>query len=91
MKQATRSMPVVMVNVFDPIGMGIVESLASPGGNFTGLTSHISAEMVGKRLQLLKDAFPQTSLVAVLQMSTYATDQMQWGGKRWSEWHRPWT
>ena len=78
MKQATRSLPVVMVNVFDPIGMGIVASLASPGGNFTGLTSHVSSEMVGKRLQLLKDAFPQTSLVAVLRTPNFATDQMQW-------------
>ena len=78
LKQATGSIPVVMVNVFDPVGMGIVSSLASPGNNFTGLTSHVSQEMIGKRLQLLKDAFPRTSRVAVLRTPAFTTDQMQW-------------
>jgi putative ABC transport system substrate-binding protein len=77
LKQATNSIPVVMVNIFDPIGMGIVKSLALPGGNFTGLTSHVSPDMVGKRLQLLKDAFPQVARLAVLRTPDFATDQMQ--------------
>jgi putative tryptophan/tyrosine transport system substrate-binding protein len=78
LRQATKSIPVVMVNVFDPVGMGIVNSLALPGSNFTGLTSHVSPEMVGKRLQLLKDAFPRISRVAVLRTPSFPTDQMQW-------------
>jgi putative ABC transport system substrate-binding protein len=78
LKQATKSIPVVMVNVFDPVGMGIVGSLALPRSNFTGLTSHVSPEMVDKRLQLLKDAFPRTSRVGVLRMPSFTHDQMQW-------------
>jgi putative ABC transport system substrate-binding protein len=67
-----------MVNVFDPIGMGIVDSLASPGRNFTGLTSPLSLRMLGKRLQLLKDAFHGISRLAVLRTPNFATDQVQW-------------
>src|SRR5580692_5392404 len=67
-----------MVNVFDPIGMGIVDSLASPGRDFTGLTSPLSLRMLGKRLQLLKDAFHGISRLAVLRTPNFATDQVQW-------------
>jgi putative ABC transport system substrate-binding protein len=76
--RATKTIPVVMVNVFDPIGMGIVSSLASPGGNITGLTSHVSPEMVAKRLQLLKEVVPHISRVAVLRNPNFVTDQIQW-------------
>jgi len=76
--RAAKPIPVVMVNVFDPIGMGIVDSLASPGSNFTGLTSPLSLRMLGKRLQLLKDAFHGISRLAVLRTPNFATDQVQW-------------
>ena len=78
LKGAPRSIPVVMVSAFDPIGMGIADSLASPGGNFTGLTSPISLRMLGKRLQLLTDAFPGISRLAVLRTPNFATDEIQW-------------
>jgi putative tryptophan/tyrosine transport system substrate-binding protein len=78
LKGAPKSIPVVMVNAFDPIGMGIADSLASPGGNFTGLTSPISLRMLGKRLQLLSDAFPRISRLAVLRTPNFATDEIQW-------------
>jgi putative ABC transport system substrate-binding protein len=78
LKGAAKPIPVVMVNVFDPIGMGIVDSLASPGRNFTGLTSPLSLRMLGKRLQLLKDAFHGISRLAVLRTPNFATDQVQW-------------
>ena len=78
LRQETMSIPVVVVNAFDPIGMGIVRSLALPGGNFTGVTSPVSLRMPGKRLQLLKDVFPQVSRLAVLRTPSFATDQMQW-------------
>jgi putative tryptophan/tyrosine transport system substrate-binding protein len=78
LKDAAKSIPVVMVNVFDPIGMGIVDSLAVPGRNFTGLTSPLSLRMLGKRLQLLTDAFPRISRLAVLRTPNFATDQVQW-------------
>ena len=53
-KEATRTIPIVMVNVFDPVGSGLIASLARPGGNITGLTT-ISAEVVGKQMGLAPD------------------------------------
>ena len=64
-KKATTSIPIVMVAVGDPVGTGIVSSLSQPGGNITGLTS-ISAELEGKRLELLREVIPDVSHVAVL-------------------------
>lgn len=64
-KKATSSTPLVMIAVGDPVGTGIVPSLARPGGNITGLTS-ISPELDGKRLELLREVVPGISHVAVL-------------------------
>jgi putative ABC transport system substrate-binding protein len=64
-KQATSAIPIVVVAVGDPVREGLVASLARPGGNITGLTS-ISTELSGKRLELLKEAVPKVSRVAVL-------------------------
>lgn len=64
-KKATTSVPIVMVAVGDPIGTGIVPSLSQPGGNITGMTS-ISAELEGKRLELLREVIPDVSHIAVL-------------------------
>ena len=68
-KQATSTIPIVMVGVIDPVRRGLVASLAQPGGNVTGLTDTF-LEMEGKRLQLLKEAVPTISRVAVLSYST---------------------
>jgi len=65
-KQATSTIPIVMVYVFDPIGQGLVTSLARPGGNITGQTFVVGPELVGKQLGLLKEAVPKVSRVAVL-------------------------
>jgi putative ABC transport system substrate-binding protein len=65
-KRANANIPVVMMNVADPLGSGIVASLAHPEGNITGLVQDDSAEIAAKRLQLLKDAVPYTTEVAVL-------------------------
>jgi putative ABC transport system substrate-binding protein len=65
LKRAGVTTPVVFVFVSDPVGLGFVESLAHPGGNFTGVT-YSDAKLGGKRLQLLIDALPGTSRVAVL-------------------------
>ena len=64
-KHATRTTPIVMVGVGDPVGAGIVRSLAHPGGNVTG-TSGMNTEVVGKSLQLLAELVPKLSRVAVL-------------------------
>jgi putative tryptophan/tyrosine transport system substrate-binding protein len=64
-KKATKTIPIVFTSVADPISAGLVESLARPGGNITGL-SNIAAELSGKRLELLKETNPKFSRVAVL-------------------------
>ena len=63
--QRTKSIPIVFAVVQDPVGDGLVASLRRPGGNATGLTS-LSSELSGKRLQLLKEAFPRVTRVALL-------------------------
>lgn len=64
-KAATSTIPIVMVLVADPVGAGIVQSLARPGGNITGITN-IVAELAGKRLEILKEIVPTASRIAVL-------------------------
>jgi putative tryptophan/tyrosine transport system substrate-binding protein len=64
-KQATSSIPLVMVAVSEPVATGLVTSLARPGGNITGVTS-IAPELQGKRLELLREVAPSVSHVAVL-------------------------
>jgi len=64
-KRATSTIPIVMANHSDPVGSGLVASLARPGGNVTGL-SLANTELFGKRLQLLKEVIPGLSRVAVL-------------------------
>lgn len=62
---ATRTIPIVMLDPGDPVGLGLVASLARPGGNITGVSS-IAPEMAAKRLALLKEAVPTILRVAVL-------------------------
>jgi putative ABC transport system substrate-binding protein len=68
--QATTTIPIVMTEAGDPVGTGLVASLARPGGNVTGL-SMMAPDVVGKRLQLLKEAAPTISRVAVLYNPTF--------------------
>ena len=65
---ATKTIPIVMTNANDPVGVGLVASLAHPGGNVTGL-SNVGSDLGGKQLELLKEAFPKISRVAVLSDS----------------------
>jgi putative ABC transport system substrate-binding protein len=65
-KRATTSIPIVMVNTTDPVEVGLVASLARPGGNVTGLSQQLTPEIRAKQLQLLKEALPRASRVAVV-------------------------
>jgi putative ABC transport system substrate-binding protein len=65
-KQATRTIPIVMVAVNDPLGSGLVPSLARPGGNVTG-TSLMAPDLVGKQFEVLKEMVPKVSRVALLK------------------------
>jgi putative tryptophan/tyrosine transport system substrate-binding protein len=64
-KQMTKTIPVVIVTTADPVATGIIDSLARPGGNITGLT-RLTRELSGKRLELFKEAVPGISRVGVL-------------------------
>src|SRR6266498_4579239 len=73
-KQATRTIAIVMVVNTDPVASGLVDSLAHPGGNITGIT-RLTRDLSGKRLELLKEAVPGVSRVGVLMNeSTTAGD-----------------
>jgi len=65
-KNATKTIPIIMVGTgLDPVGAGLVESVARPGGNVTGITN-LTRELGGKRLELLKETVPKLARVAVL-------------------------
>jgi putative ABC transport system substrate-binding protein len=64
-KQATKTIPIVMVTTSDPIATGLIDSLARPGGNITGIT-RLTRDLNGKRLEILVEAVPGVSRVGVL-------------------------
>jgi putative ABC transport system substrate-binding protein len=64
-KQATKTIPIVFPRAGDPVAYGLVDSLARPGGNITGVSA-VSLDLSGKRLELLKEALPRISRVAFL-------------------------
>jgi putative tryptophan/tyrosine transport system substrate-binding protein len=68
-KEATSTIPIVMATSGDPVGAGLVASLARPGGKVTGLSA-VAPDLTGKRLQLLKEAVPKVSRVAILYNPT---------------------
>src|SRR5712691_1005080 len=78
-QHATHTIPIVMAGTADPVAAGFVASLARPGGNTTGL-SFLSDELPGKRLELLKEAVPQSARVAVLATAAgpYESIYNQW-------------
>jgi putative ABC transport system substrate-binding protein len=76
-KNTTRSIPIVFLEVSDPVTAGLVDSLARPGGNLTGFTS-IAPVLSGKRLELLKETIPNLSRVAVLWNPRNPGSVQQW-------------
>lgn len=76
-KNATKTIPIVFYNVPDPVGSGLVHSLAQPGGNITGF-SNINALLSGKRLETLKETIPRLTRVAVLWDPQNPSSVQQW-------------
>ena len=80
-KRVTSTIPIVMTSSADAVTQGLIASLARPGGNVTGLTN-ISTDLIGKQLELLKEAFPRVSRVGVLYCPASGRSVVE---KRWSE------
>ncbi len=75
-KNATETIPIVMIAVRDPIGIGLIASLARPGGNVTGVSGSAGLEWVAKQLELLKETVPKIRRVAILSNPTNAYHQL---------------
>ena len=75
-RKATTTIPIVMVNAADPVEAGLVRSLARPGGNVTGLSAYLTPEIRAKQLQLLKEALPGLSRVAILRRAAVYADKI---------------
>ena len=76
-KNVTKTIPIISLNLGDPIELGLVDSLARPGGNITGFTT-IAPLLAGKRLELLKETVPKLSRVAVLWNPKSPSSVQQW-------------
>jgi ABC-type uncharacterized transport system substrate-binding protein len=76
-RDATDSILIVMLGSGDALGTGLIAGLARPGGNITGLTS-VDTDIIAKRLELLKEAIPRVSRIAVLQNMGNAAVAAQW-------------
>jgi putative ABC transport system substrate-binding protein len=95
-KRATSAIPIVVANTGDLVGPRLIESLARPGGNITGLTN-MAPDLAGKRLELLKEAVPKLSLVAVLCWNapdqpgpSYSWKETQASARDWVYGFIPW-
>src|SRR5262245_18608736 len=75
-KNATETIPIVMIGVRDPVGNGLIASLARPGGNVTGVSGYAGLEIVAKQLELLKEAVPKIRRVAILSNPSNAYHQL---------------
>jgi putative ABC transport system substrate-binding protein len=76
-KNATRTIPIVFHGGFDPVALGLVDSLARPGGNVTGFTA-IAPALAGKRLELLREAVPKLARIAVMWDPQNPGSAQQW-------------
>ena len=75
-QQTTTQIPIVMINAEEPVGVGLVKSLARPGGNITGLTIVARAEIYGKNLEMLTEALPQGARIGVLFNATSSVNAL---------------
>jgi putative ABC transport system substrate-binding protein len=83
-KQATTIIPIVMVTANDPVASGLVDSLARPGGNVTGLT-RLTRDLSGKRLELLKDVLPALTRVGILWDAGFPSEATNVGFKAYEK------
>ena len=81
-KRATKTIPIVMVGAFDPVGSGLVTNLARPGENVTGLCVDASAELFGKNLGLLAEIVPRLSRVGILRQAGYQGADLEAAAQR---------
>ena len=75
-KNATETIPIVMIAVRDPVSTGLIASLARPGGNMTGVSGYAGLEIVAKQLELLKETVPKIRRVAILSNPANAYHQL---------------
>jgi putative ABC transport system substrate-binding protein len=75
-RNATGTIPIVMIGVRDPLGIGLIASLARPGGNVTGVSGSPGLEIVAKQLELLKETVPKIRRVAILSNPANAYHQL---------------
>src|SRR6185436_14513138 len=75
-KNATETIPIVIITVRDPVGTGLIASLARPGGNVTGVSGSAGLEIVAKQLELLKETVPKIRRVAILSNPANAYHQL---------------
>src|SRR5882724_855961 len=66
LKSATATIPIVFVAVFDPVAIGLVQSLSRPGGNITGLATYAPGDWIAKRIEILRELVPGASKIAIL-------------------------
>jgi putative tryptophan/tyrosine transport system substrate-binding protein len=76
LKQATTTIPIVLAVAFDPVSAGLVTSLARPGGNVTGMSIQ-QPDLVGKRLELLREVIPQLRRLAIMADANYAPPMLE--------------
>jgi putative tryptophan/tyrosine transport system substrate-binding protein len=66
LKSATATIPIVFVAVFDPVGLGLIQSLSHPGGNITGLATYVPGDWAAKQIEILRELVPGASKIALL-------------------------
>jgi putative ABC transport system substrate-binding protein len=66
LKSATATIPIVFVAVFDPVAIGLVQSLSRPGGNVTGLATYVPGDFIAKRIEIFRELIPSASKIAIL-------------------------
>jgi putative ABC transport system substrate-binding protein len=79
LKSATATIPIVLMTVYDPVGIGLVQSLSHPGGNITGLATAVPGGMLGKSIEILRELIPSAAKIALLINPHNAIHRQQLG------------